>query len=351
MSERRSDGESPLSIAVGFLTDVGRQRERNEDAYYVYVPYPGEPNRSFVDGLFAVADGMGGHDAGDVASRIAVETVKESFLDPGAEAAPDPHGFARQLDQLFQEINRRLVDYARQQKMDRGIGSTLTLAALRGSDLQIAHVGDTRCYRLRTGNLERLTEDHTWVAQQRKAGLLTPEEEASHPKRNLLTQALGTETGVRVDLHTESVEAGDRYLICCDGLHGLIEEPSIARVLGEENDPQQALRRLVRQANDAGGNDNITGVTFYLTEAAAAKAGPEVTAPRAQVEPGEVVTVPPSHIEIPAPVESRSSRWPIWGGLAVLLVAVAGVGWLWVPSPPPGPPGEDAPVGAPRECL
>lgn len=180
-----ASSKNPWTLSVGFKTDTGRQRDRNEDAYYLNLPYPGETQRSFADGIFVVADGMGGHDAGDIASQYAVKAVEEALTDSNASHPEESDRILSYLSALLTEVNHGMMRLAKERGLDRGMGCALTLGIIRGSDLLLAHVGDTRCYRLRNGVFEQLTEDHSWVAQQRKAGLLTAEEEAQHPRRNL----------------------------------------------------------------------------------------------------------------------------------------------------------------------
>lgn len=247
---------------AGFRTHPGCVRERNEDAYAVYLPYAGERNRAPVEALFAVADGMGGHRAGDVASRYAAEAVQSAFGRPDGDEptmpVPDLPAWIREL---FGRINRELS--ARDGTgRGQGMGSTLTLALVRDGRLYLGHVGDSRCYRFRDGALEQLTPDHSWVAEQRRAGLLSEEEARRHPKRNLLTQCLGLGRDLDLFVAEEALEDGARYLLCSDGLHGPVPDPVTTTVLSEEADPQAAASRLVELALEAGAPDNVTAVVF-----------------------------------------------------------------------------------------
>jgi serine/threonine protein phosphatase PrpC len=255
---------APWRIEVGFVTHPGLVRDRNEDAYTLFVPYEGEEHLTSIDGVFAVADGMGGHDAGDVASRHVVDAVISAFA-PGQQAGADLP-IPERMEQVVQRLHRELHDMATRQGAERGMGSTLTIAIVEGQTLHFTHVGDSRCYRFREGVLERLTEDHSWVAEQLRAGLLTEQEAESHTKRNVLTQCLGIGAPPRIRLREEVIKDGDRFLLCSDGLHALVPDDVIARVLADET-PQGAAQRLAGLANERGGPDNITVVVFEVRRA------------------------------------------------------------------------------------
>jgi serine/threonine protein phosphatase PrpC len=293
-------------IEVGFLTDPGYTRTRNEDAYALYLPYAGEANPMSVDAVFAVADGLGGHAAGDVASRYVADAAVEALTSAAAEIPESSADLERWVEWLLRRINQELGELAQERAGAQGMGSTLTLAILRGSTLVLGHVGDTRCYRLRDGTLTQLTEDHSWVAEQRRAGLITEEEEERHPDRNVLTECLGTERLGRVFTLQAPVQEGDRYLLCSDGLHGPVTRSLLHHVLAEESDPQAAARQLIDLANRNGGPDNITALIFDLLPAMVPIAAPEpqLAEPEpAAAEPTEAVPEP----EPAAPLERRSS--------------------------------------------
>jgi serine/threonine protein phosphatase PrpC len=332
-------------LAVGFLTDTGRHRPINEDAQAVYLPYRGEASRMVVDAFFAVADGMGGHAAGDVASRTAVQAAERAFSSDSVGPEPAPEVPAR-LESTFQAINRELIRLAGAHEQARGMGTTLTLAAISGQTLYAGHIGDSRCYRLRDGVLEQLTEDHSWVAEQVRSGLLSPDEAAQHPDRNVLTQCLGVDSELKVFLRSEAVLPGDRYLLCSDGLHGQIDDEMMRSVLMEEGDPQTAAGRLVELANSAGGPDNITAVLFYLLPPA----------------PDDVKTVPVPTLAATVPSGPPTdgsprvvSRRVLLIGLLVLLTLAAVAGWLhfgrgWRPAATSAPAREVRPsVGVPSQ--
>ena len=229
-----------MRARIGEATDIGLVRERNEDGYLVRPP------------LFAVADGMGGHRGGEVASRLALETLDR----PGA--AP--------LAERVREANRVVYERSMLDRSVAGMGTTLTAAALEGDRLRLAHVGDSRAYLLREGRLERLTEDHTMVHRMVREGRLTEEEAAWHPYRSVLTRALGTEPDVPVDEAVVEVRPGDRVLLCTDGLTSMVPDARIGQILRATADPQEAADRLVEEAIAAGGLDNVTVVVLDLEE-------------------------------------------------------------------------------------
>ena len=224
-----------MRIEVGAATDIGRVREVNEDSYLVEAP------------LYAVADGMGGHKGGDVASSLALETVEVMFRDGDGTLA----------DQV-REANRAVHERSVADQKVRGMGTTLTAVTIEGTDARFVHVGDSRAYLLRAGDLRQVTSDHTLVARMVKAGEISREEAAVHPHRNVVTKVIGTEATVAVDEHTVPLLDGDRMLLCSDGLTGMVSEDQVQAILEAEPDPQRAADRLVKAANRAGGIDNIT---------------------------------------------------------------------------------------------
>src|SRR6476469_7826415 len=228
-------------------TDTGRQRKGNEDADFARSP------------LFVVADGMGGAQAGEVASGTAVEVFQDGLPD-GSEPV------ASRLRSLVLEANARINALAQSDDALAGMGTTVTAAYVGEGELAIAHVGDSRMYRLRDGRLERLTDDHTLVEELVRQGKLTPEEADHHPQRSIITRALGPEPGVEPDSFTWPGRDGDVYLICSDGLTGMVPEPQVAEILTAAGSLPAAGRALVDAANEAGGRDNITVVLFRLEE-------------------------------------------------------------------------------------
>jgi protein phosphatase len=226
------------------LSDVGRQRQGNEDSFLERSP------------LFAVADGMGGARAGEVASRIAVEQfdVQET-----ADGSPE-----EQLAEVARAANRQIYKMAQEDSAHAGMGTTLTAALVTGRDIAIGHVGDSRLYRLRDGELERLTHDHSLVEEFVRQGKLTPEEAEVHPQRSIITRALGPEPEVEVDTYTHTGRDGDIYLLNSDGLTGMISDAQVAEILRERESLQDAAKKLIAAANENGGKDNITVVLFRL---------------------------------------------------------------------------------------
>lgn len=251
-------------LRLGILSDVGRMRDRNEDSHAVFLRHEGEEVASRGDALFLVADGMGGHEAGDVASRLAADSIRAWFTDAGVREHASESGFTTELYDRVLETNRSLLELGRNEGLAAGVGSTLTLACVRGDRLHVAHVGDTRLYRLRGDAFEQLTPDHSWVAEQERAGLLSPDQIRNHPHRHMLTECLGMTNAVEVFSATHDVRAGDRYLLCSDGLHGSVADPELAHLLADSRDPQATVRTLVDLANERSGPDNVTAIVVHV---------------------------------------------------------------------------------------
>jgi protein phosphatase len=233
-----------------FRTDTGRQRSENEDSLFVRAP------------IFVVADGMGGAQAGEVASRAAAEAFDRDLPD----APPGPL-----LRETIEAANRKIHQLARADPSRAGMGTTITAAIVdAGSEeVGIGHVGDSRAYRLRGGRLERLTRDHSLVEEMRRKGQITDEQAEEHPQRSIITRALGPEPEVEVDVQTVPAAPGDVFLLCSDGLTTMVDEERIAAVLSAADSMREAVRTLVDEANAAGGRDNITALAFRLEDAAA----------------------------------------------------------------------------------
>jgi PPM family protein phosphatase len=227
-------------------TDVGRQRSTNEDSLLVHPPY------------FAVADGMGGAKAGEVASQLAVEVLEEEIA-----GHPDEPPEA-QLSKALREANRRIFDLSTDDESRRGMGTTVTAARLHDRDVSLGHVGDSRAYRLREGELEQLTRDHSLVAELQRSGQLSPEAAEHHPQRSIITRALGPEPDVEVDTYTVPGREGDVFLLCSDGLTGMVSDDEMASIVRRADSLGEAADSLVRAANQSGGKDNITVVLFSL---------------------------------------------------------------------------------------
>jgi serine/threonine protein phosphatase PrpC len=232
-----------VRVRVGAATDIGHVREGNEDAYLL------------LDPLYAVADGMGGHLGGEVASSLALETIRELFS--SGEGS---------LTEQVGQANRVVFQRSRADREVEGMGTTLTAVVVEGSRVRLAHVGDSRAYLFRDGELQMLTRDHTLVARMVEEGELTEAEATTHPHRSIVTRALGVEETLEVDEGLVEVRDGDRLLLCSDGLTGMVADQDIAAILREVADPQLAVDRLVRAANAAGGVDNITAVILDLSD-------------------------------------------------------------------------------------
>ncbi|HXZ58181.1 MAG TPA: Stp1/IreP family PP2C-type Ser/Thr phosphatase [Gaiellaceae bacterium] len=227
-------------------TDPGRRRRHNEDSYVCEPP------------LFAVADGIGGAQAGEVASGLAAAAVRD---DPG-----DGDGDARgRVHALVQEANRRVYERQAADAAVSGMGTTMTAALVQDDHVWIGHVGDSRAYRIRDGRLEQLTEDHSLVAELVRTGKLSPEEADSHPQRSIVTRALGTDPEVEVDTFQVEAKPGDLFLLCSDGLTTMVDDATILREIEPNRDDlQAAVKALVQAANRGGGEDNITVVCFEI---------------------------------------------------------------------------------------
>jgi PPM family protein phosphatase len=323
-------------------TDAGRKRRRNEDSFVIEPP------------LFAVADGMGGAQAGEVASRLAAAAFRE-FHDA------DDLDAEERVAAIIQEANRRIFERARADAQASGMGTTITAALPSGSVVAIGHVGDSRAYRLRQGRLEQLTEDHSLVADLVRSGRLSPEDADTHPQRSVITRALGTDAEVDVDTFSVEAEAGDLFLLCSDGLTTMVDDEEIMRAVAGADSLQQATKALVKAANRAGGEDNITVIVFRLegesspiedTAVAAANgrgdadledtlSGLEAptlraaspTAVREREEVGETQAWgPPVDEELPERKQAEPRRWGrrlFWSvlGLAFVLGVIAAAFW------------------------
>jgi PPM family protein phosphatase len=229
-------------------TDTGRRRRANEDAYVFRPP------------LFAVADGMGGARAGEVAAQLAAAALEEAGTETKGEDG---------IVAVIEEANRRIWERAVTDPATSGMGTTVTAALVDETAGQVAigHVGDSRAYLLRGGALEQLTTDHSLVAELVQSGVLTPEEAERHPQRSAITRALGTEPSVRVETFTVAAEAGDLFLLCSDGLSAMLDDDEVAAAIeGTGGEPTDAGAALVAAANEHGGEDNITVVLFELVE-------------------------------------------------------------------------------------
>jgi serine/threonine protein phosphatase PrpC len=339
------------------LTDTGRQRPDNEDSMYARAP------------VFVVADGMGGAQAGEVASQVAIEAFEQGLPDAGS---PE-----ERLATRVREANERIHELSRAEHERAGMGTTLTAAYLGDTDVAIAHVGDSRAYLFRDGKLQRLTRDHSLVGELVRQGKLTEEQAEEHPQRSIITRALGPEPTVEVDTWSYPVRSGDVLLLCSDGLTSMITEEKIAATLSGAPSLEEAAERLIAEANAAGGRDNITVVLSRLEDvggdggvdaptmvgepapridgpagddaaaaAAAERAAPSRVDPPKFDSPGDytqaIATMPRTRAKPaplartqgppPEPEQSRRHRWakPMAAVIAVLVVLflVGGGGYL-----------------------
>jgi serine/threonine protein phosphatase PrpC len=293
------------------LSHRGRRRRHNEDAYVVQPP------------LFAVADGMGGAKAGEVASALAADAVQESGNDGES-------GEAR-VSALIEEANRRVFRRASEDREASGMGTTMTVALVESDEVAIGHVGDSRAYLIRDGRLEQLTDDHSLVAELVRSGKLTPEEAETHPQRSVITRALGTEADVDVDTFSVRSAPGDLFLLCSDGLTSMVDDETILDAVERNRaDLEEAAKALINAANRGGGEDNITVVFFEVDGGAEPEEKTEDTVITADsTENEDTIDESDAQPAIAVVEPTRRGRvLPILGALAVLLIVAAVVLWL-----------------------
>jgi PPM family protein phosphatase len=294
------------------LSHAGRKRRQNEDAYVLEPP------------LFAVADGMGGARAGEIASSLAAAALQEG---DGSGASGEDRVAA-----LIEEANRRVFRRASEDREASGMGTTMTVALVEEDRVTIGHVGDSRAYLIRDGRLEQLTDDHSLVAELVRSGKLTPEEAEIHPQRAVITRAVGTEPDVDVDTFSVQGAVGDVFLICSDGLTDMVDESTILDAVEQNRrDLKAAAKALVNAANRVGGEDNITVVFFEL---AAVEPGEEtedtVVASGLAGDHADTLDEADGHpvVGVEEGPSRRSRTLPILVALAVLLMAAAAVLWI-----------------------
>jgi protein phosphatase len=253
-------GDAPPQFTLSSfgITDVGLRRSHNEDSF----------SRNDDLGLYLVADGMGGHAAGEVASQNAIETINEFVKRQADDSSVTwPFGFdarfSSQANALLNGIrlaNQKVYDLQHSKTDLSGMGTTIAAMRVEGHQAIIAHVGDSRVYRFRNGVLELLTSDHSWVNEQLQKQIITPEEARNHRYRNVITRALGNRLDLEIDARIETLQDGDLYLLCSDGLSGMIEDEDISHGLDPKGDLREMANRLIAAANMAGGHDNISVV-------------------------------------------------------------------------------------------
>src|SRR2546428_4139590 len=239
------------------ITHVGKQRQHNEDSFLVAAEAK----------LYLVADGMGGHAAGEIASRIAIDSISQFILHTKEDDGTWPHAydeqFRRSTNRLMTAVrlaNTRVLEAMRKDARLRGMGTTVVACLADDKTMSVAHVGDSRAYLIRDGMLSRLTNDHSWVFEQVQAGMLTEAEAEKHPLRNVITRALGGALSVNPDASEVESRPGDVYLLCSDGLTGMGSEEEILRVVTDSSDIEKACQVLIDTANERGGLDNVTAI-------------------------------------------------------------------------------------------
>ena len=305
---------------VASATDTGRRRRHNEDAFVCEPP------------LFAVADGMGGAQAGELASNLAAAALHNEGSRGGGEG---------RVDELIQEANRRVYERQARDSSASGMGTTMTVALVEDGHVAIGHVGDSRAYLIRERRLEQLTEDHSLVAELVRSGKLSPEEAEGHPQRSVITRVLGTDPNVDVDTFSVATRPGDLFLLCSDGLTAMVDDETILREIERNRaDLKAAAKALVRAANKGGGDDNITVVFFEIGEGGndTGDTARMVTLPPVEGDDEETLDehhgVPVIRTEEPerAPRERHTGRGVLLAALVlVLIVGVCGfAAWgLW----------------------
>jgi protein phosphatase len=252
------------AVAAG-LSDVGLQREHNEDSFVVLKEYD----------LYVVADGMGGHRAGDVASRIATETISEFFRTTANEDVTWPFHFDTSLSEEENRLltgirvaNRQIFERSTRSREYHGMGTTVVGAMFspKKRRMYIGHVGDSRCYRIRDGAIEQLTRDHSLINDYLMAMPDLTDEQKNELPKNVITRALGMQDNVVVDLQHDDPQAGDVYVLCSDGLSGMVSDEDIQRIATSSSDIREVCKRLIQSANEKGGEDNITAVVIKIED-------------------------------------------------------------------------------------
>ena len=251
-------------VEFSALTDTGIKRTNNEDSFLVMES----------KNLYAVADGMGGHSSGEIASKIAVETISDFFRNSEiSEDSTWPYAYddnisfeGNKLKTAVAVANEKIQEYASEHPESRGMGTTVVAVLVLDSRLILCHVGDSRCYLLRDGKLSLVTSDHSWVNEQVKLGFLTEEEAQKHPFRNVITKALGTKCEATAEINETEGRSGDLLLLCTDGLNSMIPDSEIAKIVSKDTGLDEKARSLIDAANNAGGEDNITLVLLKIVQ-------------------------------------------------------------------------------------
>jgi protein phosphatase len=254
-----------MKIAYKALTDVGRRRKGNEDSLYVNAEQK----------LFVVADGMGGHAAGEVASKVAVDSINEFVcLTGGDEEITWPFGLdenisydGNRLKTAVRYANRKVLEATKEKTEYEGMATTVAAVLVDGETANLAHVGDSRVYLIRDKELTQLTSDHSWVNEQLQSGIISADQARTHPLRNVVTRALGGKADLQVDMQFQKMQSGDMLLLCSDGLTTMVPDEDIAKVVATAaGDVEKAAKALVSEANSRGGEDNITVLLIHFQE-------------------------------------------------------------------------------------
>lgn len=301
-----------LQISVKEGTDVGKVRDHNED--FVLIPVPSEAERKGKGRLFIVADGMGGYQAGEVASEMAARTVAQQYY---ADPSEDP---SARLRNAVQAANAEVHRQAQSNTAHIGMGTTMVVTALVGRKAYIASVGDSRAYVIHNGKLDQITQDHSFVGEQVRAGILTKEQARSHPQRNVITRALGSQPIVTVDTFSGELAEGDFLVLCTDGLTGHVPDDGIRDTV-LQCPPDEAVQKLIQMAKDDGGTDNITVIVLRVEPLVTAKMKPVSAV-------DSTVSRPPAPSGKPAGQVAKSGSSLIWaiGGVALALSALVIIG-------------------------
>ncbi len=299
-------GVASVHVNAAGQSHPGQRRTLNEDAWWI----AREPDTGAWwaqrGRLFVVADGMGGHAAGEVASQLAVETLAQAYY--GGDATPASP--AMRLEQAIQAANRRVYEQAATQDAQAGMGTTVVAAVVHDGWLTIANVGDSRAYRVRSGQAEQITRDHSWVAEQVTAGALSREEAKNHIYKNVVTRCLGHRPTVQIDLFEQALEVGDIVLLCSDGLSNQVSDTELASILTESAAAlAAAIATLLRLANERGAPDNITAVAFQVLALPAEREQGQPTIPaRSGAANDQVTLVVPARTSGARAAQSRAAE-------------------------------------------
>lgn len=240
----------------GESTHVGRVRDINQDSYYI--------NYNETLSVFVVADGMGGHNGGEIASKIAIDTIKNNFNDYSNEIAEEKLSVENFIRKTLELSNEEIYKYAMENEAYKGMGTTATMGCIFKDKLFIGNIGDSRAYIIRDNDITQITNDHSLVAELVKNGTITKEEAVNHPQKNVITRALGTDINVKTDIYNFNLEEHDIILLCTDGLTNLVSEIDIMKFINDSEDIQNICDNLINHANDNGGYDNSTVIIIKI---------------------------------------------------------------------------------------